>query len=67
VNVHLDRLKELGMIREKRYGNIRMFEIAFDEVNIRFKKHQRIDVKITNFARALFSLVLLAILQYHHA
>jgi predicted transcriptional regulator len=47
VNTHLERLKELGMIREKKYGNVRMFEIAFDEVNIRLKRHQGIDFRIT--------------------
>jgi DNA-binding transcriptional ArsR family regulator len=47
VNIHLEKLKELGMIREKNYGNIRMFEIAFDEVNIRLKRHQGIDFRIT--------------------
>lgn len=46
VNDHLEGLKELGMIKEKRYGNIRMFEITFDEVNIRLKRHQGIDFRI---------------------
>jgi DNA-binding transcriptional ArsR family regulator len=46
VNTHLERLKELGMIKEKRYGNIRMFEIAFTEVNIRLRRNQGIDFKI---------------------
>lgn len=47
VNIHLEKLKEIGMIREKNYGNVRMFEIAFDEVNIRLKRHQGIDFRIS--------------------
>jgi DNA-binding transcriptional ArsR family regulator len=47
VNTHLERLKELGMINEKRYGNIRMFEITFGEVNIRLRRNQGIDFKIS--------------------
>jgi len=39
VNDHLERLKDFGVVEEKRYGNIRMFEIAFDEVIIRLKRH----------------------------
>jgi len=46
VNRHLDALKELGMIREKRHGFIRMFEIAFDELHILIKRNRGIDVKI---------------------
>ena len=36
---HLDELKELALARERRYRNVRMFEIMFDEIYIRLKRN----------------------------
>jgi len=47
VNDHLEILMELGVVRERRYGLIRMFQVNFDELNIRFKKHIGVDYRFS--------------------
>lgn len=38
VHGHIDKLKELGLVREKWYGKVWMLEADFDEITIGFKK-----------------------------
>ena len=35
---HLEKVEELGLIREKRFGPIRVFEIVFNKIAVRFEK-----------------------------
>jgi len=37
---HLEKLEELGLIREKHFGPIRIFEIVFNKIVVRFEKGQ---------------------------
>lgn len=51
VDGHVKKLKELGLVRERWYGKIRMLEADFDEVNIRFKKGFGADLSIDRVNR----------------
>jgi len=44
VDRHVRRLSEMGLVYEKRYGQIRMIKPAFNSFNIQFKKG--LDVKL---------------------
>ncbi|MCW4050602.1 MAG: helix-turn-helix domain-containing protein [Candidatus Bathyarchaeota archaeon] len=46
VERHLMKLKELGLLREKRYGKIRIFETLFTSLSIVFEKGRPVNVKI---------------------
>ncbi|MEE8355094.1 MAG: winged helix-turn-helix domain-containing protein [Candidatus Bathyarchaeia archaeon] len=47
VERHLEALRELGLLREKRYGKIRIYEAMFNSVTIRFERDRgvRVDVE----------------------
>ena len=45
VERHLERLKGMGLVREKRYGKIRILEVAFQSITVRFEKGQRLEVE----------------------
>jgi len=38
VDRHCEKLRELGLIREKRYGKIRILEVDFQEFEVHLKK-----------------------------
>jgi DNA-binding transcriptional ArsR family regulator len=38
VERHLVKLEKYGIVKEKRYGKIRIFQILFNIINIRFEK-----------------------------
>jgi DNA-binding transcriptional ArsR family regulator len=38
VERHLVKLEKYGIVKEKRYGKIRIFQILFNSINIRFEK-----------------------------
>ena len=46
VERHLEALRELGLLKEKRYGKIRIYEATFNRLTIRFERDRgvRIDV-----------------------
>jgi len=43
---HLAKLKELGLLKEKRYGKIRIFETLFRSLTIRFEKGREVSFEI---------------------
>ena len=43
---HLNRLKEMGLLKEKRYGKIRIFEIMFKSLTIAFERDKGVNVYI---------------------
>jgi DNA-binding transcriptional ArsR family regulator len=45
VERHLSRLRELGLLREKRYGKIRIFEALFNNVTVRFERNRGVRVE----------------------
>ena len=45
VERHLNRLRELGLLREKRYGKIRIFEALFNNVTVRFERNRGVRVE----------------------
>jgi DNA-binding transcriptional ArsR family regulator len=45
VERHLDRLREMGLLREKRYGKIRIFEALFNYVTVRFERNRGVRVE----------------------
>ena len=45
VERHLCRLRELGLLREKRYGKIRIFEALFNNVTVRFERNRGVRVE----------------------
>ena len=45
VERHLEKLKEMGLIREKRYGKIRIFEAAFKRIAVKFEKGKGVSVE----------------------
>jgi DNA-binding transcriptional ArsR family regulator len=47
VDRHLEKLEELGLVREKRYGKIRIFEILFRNLDITFERDKGIKLSIT--------------------
>ena len=46
VERHLERLREMGLLREKRYGKIRIFEALFRTISIRFERGVGVRVEI---------------------
>jgi len=46
VERHLMKLKELGLLKEKRYGKIRIFEAQFRSLGIVFERGRPVDVQI---------------------
>ena len=46
VQRHLMKLKELGLLKEKRYGKIRIFEIQFRSLGIVFENGRPVSVQI---------------------
>lgn len=47
VERHLSKLRELGLIKEKRYGKIRIFELLFRNLDIRFERDKGIKLSMT--------------------
>lgn len=45
VERHLNRLREMGLLREKRYGKIRIFEALFNNVTVRFERNRGVRVE----------------------
>ena len=47
VERHLEALRELGLLREKRYGKIRIYEATFNSLTVRFERDRgvRVDVE----------------------
>ena len=46
VERHLEKLKGMGLLREKRYGKIRIFEAAFKSIAIRFEKDRGVRIEM---------------------
>lgn len=46
VERHLEALREMGLLREKRYGKIRIFEATFRAINISFERNRGVRVEI---------------------
>jgi DNA-binding transcriptional ArsR family regulator len=46
VDGHCERLRELGLVREKRYGKIRILEVDFHEFKVRLKKGYGLDLLV---------------------
>ena len=46
VERHLMKLQKLGLLKEKRYGKIRIFQTMFRSLTIRFEKGRPIDIEI---------------------
>jgi len=46
VERHLTKLKDMGLLREKRYGNIRIFEALFKRISISFVQNRGIEINI---------------------
>ncbi|MGD2201660.1 MAG: helix-turn-helix domain-containing protein [Candidatus Bathyarchaeota archaeon] len=46
VERHLTALEEMGLLREKRYGKIRIFEATFKSLEIRFERNKKVRVKL---------------------
>jgi DNA-binding transcriptional ArsR family regulator len=44
VERHLVALKEMGLLREKRYGKIRIFEALFHSLSVRFERGRGVRV-----------------------
>jgi len=45
VERHLDALREMGLLREKRYGKIRIFEAMFRTITVRFERNRGVRVE----------------------
>lgn len=45
VEGHLEKIKKMGLLREKHFGNIRIFETAFRTVVVRFEKGQGVSME----------------------
>ena len=48
VDVHLKKLTKLGLVEEKRYGNIRMIKPRFQQIQIQLKRGLRTKITVTN-------------------
>ena len=46
VERHLKALEEMGLLREKRYGKIRIFEATFKSLNILFERNHGIKIRL---------------------
>ena len=51
VKRHLEALRGMGLLREKRYGKIRIFEVTFRTLDIRFEKGVGVRVEREPFYR----------------
>ncbi len=47
VERHLMKLKEMGLLNEKRYGKIRIFEVTFRSFTASFEKGRPVNLQIT--------------------
>ena len=48
VERHLTSLREIGLIKEKRYGKIRIFELVFRTLTIKFERNRPLNINIVN-------------------
>ena len=46
VERHLEALTKMGLLNEKRYGKIRIFEITFDRLSVSFERQKGIRVEM---------------------
>ncbi len=46
VERHLEALREMGLLREKRYGKIRIYEALFDAISVRFERGRGVKVEV---------------------
>ena len=46
VERHLIALTKMGLLNEKRYGRIRIFEITFDSLTVSFERQKGVRVEI---------------------
>lgn len=46
VERHLTTLEEMGLLREKRYGKIRIFEVTFRSLDVRFERNRGVKVEL---------------------
>ncbi len=46
VQRHLMKLKELGLLKEKRYGKIRIFQVEFRRLGIVFESGRPVNVQL---------------------
>jgi DNA-binding transcriptional ArsR family regulator len=46
VERHLTKLKKLGLLKEKRYGKIRIFEVVFKSLKVGFDRGRPIKIEI---------------------
>ena len=46
VERHLVKLQRLGLLREKRYGKIRIFEVAFRSLRVVFERGRPVSVDV---------------------
>jgi DNA-binding transcriptional ArsR family regulator len=46
VERHLEILKDMGILKEKRYGKIRIFETIFNKITINFEKSRGVRIEV---------------------
>lgn len=46
VERHLEALRKMGLLREKRYGKIRIFEATFKTIKISFERDRGVRIEI---------------------
>ena len=46
VDRHLAKLRDMGLLREKRYGKIRIFEAVFNTVTVSFERGSGVTVNL---------------------
>jgi len=46
VERHLKALRDMGLLREKRYGKIRIFETTFKAINVSFERNKGVRVEV---------------------
>lgn len=46
VERHLEALTKMGLLNEKRYGKIRIFEITFDRLTLNFERQKGIRIEL---------------------
>ena len=50
VERHLEALTDMGLLKEKRYGKIRIFEITFDRIFISFDNQKGVRIEIQGYS-----------------
>jgi DNA-binding transcriptional ArsR family regulator len=45
VERHLEALREMGLLREKRYGKIRIYEALFRTISVKFERNRGVRVE----------------------